>query len=216
MNSVTQALVCESAGAMRAIALGNAPGIFAVIDEVDALLVGDGWSLGGGEGGKRYVHRNVGGRTTYLHRLIAGAAAGQYVDHRNGDTLNNRRHNLRICSQSQNLANMRPRPGHYKGVAARRGGWLARVSLKSGEVRAGVYDTAEEAAAAYDHLLVALFGEFARTNFPELRPHPLTRREKLAASSRCRKCNEPSEVSPIGRPRLFCSSRCADAARRLG
>src|SRR3990167_9216446 len=45
-------------------------------------------------------------RTVYMHRLLMGASKGQEVDHKNGDTLDNRRCNLRCATRAQNAANM--------------------------------------------------------------------------------------------------------------
>ena len=52
---------------------------------------------------------NVGGKRTtiYMHRLITGAPKGMKVDHENHDTLDNRRFNLRICTNQQNMENRR-------------------------------------------------------------------------------------------------------------
>lgn len=68
----------------------------------------------------------------YLHRIIVGAKKGQYVDHINGDTLDNREENLRICSPSENQMNRnvvsKNFSGH-KGVSYERksGLWTARI-----------------------------------------------------------------------------------------
>lgn len=43
----------------------------------------------------------------YMHRLILGAPKGRVVDHENHDTLDNRRSNLRLCGQRENLQNRR-------------------------------------------------------------------------------------------------------------
>lgn len=55
-----------------------------------------------------YAVTNVGKhpnrRKIYLHRLITGAAFDQQVHHKDGDTMNNRRYNLEVCSQQVNLS----------------------------------------------------------------------------------------------------------------
>lgn len=114
-----------------------------------------------------------------MHRLIAGARDGEYVDHVNGDGLDNRRANLRICSNKENTANKtayleRKRlRGGYLGVSrAPSNGWRAQIN--AGEQRGyyrssiylGTYNSPEEAARAYDIAAVQHFGEFAALNFP--------------------------------------------------
>lgn len=106
-------------------------------------------------------------RTEYMHRVILGAS---YVDHKNGDGLDNRRSNLRPATRSQNMANIMREPSStgYRGVEhfARRGKWRAYINADSQTYRLGYYDTPEEAASARDEAARRLHGEFAVLNFP--------------------------------------------------
>jgi len=103
----------------------------------------------------------------YLHRAIYPA---NIVDHKNRDSLDNRRSNLRRATKSQNGANAKKRidgaTSKYKGVSwdKSRGRWVAQVR---GDIR-GRFDTEEAAARAYDAGAVELYGEFARRNFDAL------------------------------------------------
>ena len=66
--------------------------------------------------------RPGGGKMISMHREIAGARDGEDVDHRNRDSLDNRRRNLRKCTKSQNGANrpaQRDNSSGYKGVQVR-------------------------------------------------------------------------------------------------
>ena len=103
-----------------------------------------------------------------LHRVIIGAQKGQMVDHINGDTLDNRRSNLRFCNHSQNGANSIPKRGlEFKGVTLdkRRNKWTARIVLNYKKVYLGEFDDKIDAAKAYDKAAKKHFGEFCKLNF---------------------------------------------------
>lgn len=110
------------------------------------------------------VRKDSSGGTIYMHRVVLGAGNGQCVDHANRNGLDNRRENLRVATQSQNLANAsdRKRSGPYRGVHKHGRKWRAVVGQNE---YAGSYDTPEEAAHAYDEAALAKWGEFARPNF---------------------------------------------------
>ena len=100
----------------------------------------------------------------HMHTLLMGAP---YVDHVNHDGLDNRRANLRVGTQSQNLGNMRPRGGasKYKGVSRSDGKWMARIQVAGKRKNLGRFATEEDAARAYDEAALAAWGEFALLNF---------------------------------------------------
>jgi hypothetical protein len=104
-----------------------------------------------------------------MHRVIVGAKKGQYVDHVNGDKLDNRRSNLRICTQSQNSANRRLDSNNTSGAKGvswckERQKWQVHIRVKGKQLNLGRYDDFSEACAAYDAAAIKYFGEFARTN----------------------------------------------------
>lgn len=124
-----------------------------------------------------YVTRNTkqNGRAGQerIHRVIAArmygssAIKGKDIDHINGDTLDNRRENLRVATHSQNLANSK-RYAHnttgFKGVqrSSVRKPYVA-VIIKDGKThRLGYFNDPEEAHKAYVRAANLLFGEFAR------------------------------------------------------
>lgn len=104
-----------------------------------------------------------------LHRVVAGANIGEVVDHTNGDPLDNRKCNLRLCSQSENSKNQKLRTNNttgYKGVyfMASANKYTAKVKNNYISYHIGLFDTAKEAAQAYNEKALQLHGKFARLN----------------------------------------------------
>lgn len=102
--------------------------------------------------------------------LILDRFKGMVIDHKNGKTLDFRRDNIRVCTQSQNLMNQRSRMGtsKYKGVCRQKNNrWSAQIGLNGKSKWLGSFSTEEEAARRYDGEAVKLFGEFARLNFSD-------------------------------------------------
>jgi hypothetical protein len=105
-----------------------------------------------------------------MHRLICDASPGEHIDHKNQDTLDNRRCNLRKCTRSQNEMNKSKPKGcksPYKGVSISSDGIYARIGIDGKRIYLGRFSTELDAARAYDHAARLHFGEFARLNFPE-------------------------------------------------
>ena len=105
----------------------------------------------------------------HMHRVILVPNSGEEVDHRNHDTLDNRRSNLRICTSSQNKQNQRKQKGctsKFKGVWRLKSGLFRATCGARGTRRHLGYFREEIAAAkAYDAAAKERFGEFANLNF---------------------------------------------------
>lgn len=104
-----------------------------------------------------------------MHREILNPDAGLQVDHINGDKLDNRRENLRICSNSQNHMNIKKyknKSSIFKGVYydKSRDRWAADIKLNKKKIRLGRHDSEIAAALAYNSAARELFGEFALLN----------------------------------------------------
>lgn len=152
-------------------------GRFALIDEADfGLVCAFTWRINSGFGYAvtRRPRCRATGEKVYMHRLIVGARPHEHIDHANGDTLDNRRSNLRVCTQSQNLCNRgrtRANRSGFKGVRCktdrgrRSSPWQANIRLDGRQTHLGYFATAEDAARAYDTAALKHYGEFARLNF---------------------------------------------------
>lgn len=153
---------------MKEIALANGRGV-ALIDDGDYDRVRQyHWS----NNGVGYPRAWIDGSKVRLSRFIMGCRKGDgvYVDHWDRNPLNNQRHNLRPCTQSQNMANAtKPRHGvtsKYKGVRwhTQRHKYTAQISINDRSVYVGIFESEDDAARAYNAAALRQYGEFARLN----------------------------------------------------
>ena len=103
-----------------------------------------------------------------LHRFIVDCPKGMVVDHINGNTLDNRRENLRICTPAENTRNYRKpktNTSGFKGVSwiNRFGKWHSAISVNGKNKSLGYFDTPEEAYKAYCEASKKYHKEFGRT-----------------------------------------------------
>jgi len=158
-------------------------GYFALVDDSDYLdLVRHNWTaqhipLTGGFYAYRWVATQDGRSRIYMHRQVMGVGSDKQVDHRNHQTLDNRRGNLRVATRTQNAQNRKARRGfasRYKGITRREMDsksrpWVTLIvhPTTKKQIRLGCFSTEEEAARAYDRAAVEHYGEFAHLNFPQ-------------------------------------------------
>ena len=142
-------------------------GEIVLVDEDDrALLEEHNWHVYRRRHRTSYVQR-PGSPVVYLHREIMSAGPGEVVDHINGNGLDNRRANLRLCTPAENGANAklsrRSTTGvkgvHYEEFTKK---YRAEICRNRKKYRLGRYDTLNEAAEARRKAEIALFGEFSR------------------------------------------------------
>ena len=159
----------------RRIYLGE--GEWAILDQEDYYRFGNSkWGIEGKKD-KFYAVRNVKNgdkkvRTERLHREIMDAPKGLLVDHRNGNSLDNRRANLRLATHAQNMHNRKKiktkTSSQYIGASLdkRSGRWASKIRCHGKKVHLGCFGSDIEAAKAYDEAAKKYHGEFARLNFP--------------------------------------------------
>lgn len=130
--------------------------------------------------GKKYLYamtkKGPDGTIAYMHRVILGSPAEMVIDHVNGNGLDNRLENLRICSHAENLCNRRKGDdvrltSQYKGVSRPRARahlnyWKADIQHEGRHIRLGRFENEIDAARAYDAAALRIHGEFACINFP--------------------------------------------------
>lgn len=140
----------------------------ALVDDADLPLVSQ-WDWRTNSNG--YVCRYENKQVFLLHRVVMGAMQGELVDHRDGNGLDNRRSNLRLCTHAQNMRNSKKRSHsqmRFKGVypdrRKRRVRWRARITVDGRQIRSGRVADDRTAAKIYDRMAEQYHGEFARTN----------------------------------------------------
>lgn len=107
-----------------------------------------------------------------MHRFIMNPDRGVFVDHKNGDGLDNRRDNLRLVSHAQNQRNRKNAKNNksgYKGVSIdkRSGKYRASIGVDGKSIHLGLFTIAEDAAKVYDKASVRYHGVYGRRNFPD-------------------------------------------------
>ena len=143
-------------------------GAIVQIDEQDALRF-VGISMWMSSHGYVRVCSRHGVRERYLHREIMGADFSSVVDHINGDKLDNRRKNLRICTQQQNSFNSRPSSKNLSGIKGvywcnKRLKWVAQIAHNGKTIPLGRHVDFQSAVNARLAKEIEIFGEHSAIN----------------------------------------------------
>ena len=122
---------------------------------------------------KGYIRVSVNGKEYFAHRIIwemhhGLIPDGMFIDHIDGDRINNLLENLRLTDQRGNSTNSqlyKSNNSGYKGVSkSPSGNYTAKIRVDNKLKHLGTFSTPEEAARAYDEMAVNIHGEFAKTN----------------------------------------------------
>jgi shikimate kinase len=122
-------------------------------------------------GGGVYICEKTGKkRDMFLHRFLLNAPKNRLVDHINGNSLDNRKSNLRLANHSQNLCNMRPKPGKkYARVVhvklKNRTVYQVFTTKNSKKTYNGQFESEHIAALYADYFAIQRDREFAYLNF---------------------------------------------------
>jgi len=118
-----------------------------------------------------YVYGSIKGKRISLQTFIMKSNKGQYIDHIDGNGLNNQRSNLRFCTKAENSRNKKPSlngTSKYLGVSYNKDGgfrkWVAQIYSNGKKYGLGSFYLEEDAADEYNKAAKKYHGEFARLN----------------------------------------------------
>lgn len=122
--------------------------------------------------GNRYYQVGLFKKYYKVHRIIWQLLEGEIpedreIDHKDTNTLNNKRENLRLATQGQNRANRKMNSATgYRGVYVVGPSYKQQIRVEGQTLYLGVYGTPEDQARQYDEQAKKYFGEFQVLNFP--------------------------------------------------
>lgn len=145
-----------------------------ILDDEDFMSIADrAWHFCGGYARTTVVDKESQSfrtKAVYLHRFLIGLSEDdpRHIDHINGDRLDNRRENLRVCEPFQNsmnaLASTKSKTG-VRGVCfdRQRGKWVATLMVKGKKIFKKRFDSFSDAVAAREAVEISAYGEYRRT-----------------------------------------------------
>lgn len=136
-------------------------GIVFYIDKIDFDKVKNySWCVNG----TGMVVARVNGKVVRLQKHLLNYGDDLVVDHINGNTLDNRRNNMRVCLQIKNSRNgSMPKNAKlpYLGLQKVSTGYVAHIGFNYQQIHLGTFRTLEEAIKARQKAEIKYFGEFA-------------------------------------------------------
>lgn len=120
------------------------------------------------------------GTHRFIHRLIMNVCDDEYVDHINGDKLDNRKCNLRICCNAQNSINCQRKTGVMRGVtfSKKSNKWLAYIVIDGQQKSLGYYINKNDAIDARQKAEEIIYGQYTY-----LRSQELSKRNEVEKSA---------------------------------
>jgi hypothetical protein len=159
-------IAAEDADTVFAVVISRTGAVKLVLVDLDDAVSLEG-TIGVRTNGYAILSRQ--GRQPYLHRELTDAPQGAIVDHANRCKLDNRRSNLRLVTQQQNVVNSGLRSSNrsgFKGVswAAANRKWAAHIHECGKSRHLGTFVDPVDAARVYDAAVLAVHGNYAVTN----------------------------------------------------
>jgi len=117
--------------------------------------------------GRYAVRKNNSGKTIYMHREIMQTPENLVTDHIDGDGLNNKRSNLRICTYRQNFRNQKISKNNTTGIKGvvwnkQNKNWLARLTIDNKRIHLGSFKTKELAMQIRNKYAKKYYGKYAK------------------------------------------------------
>lgn len=138
-------------------------GTVALVDDEDFEQINRfSWYVGNG-----YARSGSRENMLHMHRLIMKPSNDKVVDHIDGDRLNNKRSNLRICTQKENLKNRKKQKDSgntYKGVKYKKGKYECSIIVENKFIFIGIFEDEIHAVNAYNYYSEIYFGNFSKPN----------------------------------------------------
>lgn len=160
--------------------IGLTKGFVALVDDEDFEYLSqfkwrynNGYAARAGYDKVRKKQLYIGMHQVVLERKLGRKLIkGEIPEHKNRNRSDNTRDNVRLATQSKNLANISKYPAkssRFKGVYRHNGTgkWQAQIMFNRKLIYIGLFDNEELAAKAYDQHALVRFGEFAQLNFPD-------------------------------------------------
>jgi len=117
-----------------------------------------------------YAVRREDGKTILMHIVVSRASSDLFVDHINGNGLDNRRENLRVCTNAENGRNRKKQTNNTSGFVGvcrikKSGRYGTKIGIDGKYLYLGSYEDAAEAARVRDEAAIKYHEEFAKLNF---------------------------------------------------